>query len=137
MTGREMLQFDWEEVEGEAISSVVGHFENSPEGAGVRLWSIAFVLTSGAVILSVDNDSDEITVRREPSVAGGGQPWLEVEALSGLIGRKLGWCWIGRSYRGYLDTFTLALDGVDPSFMFVAEASALQCHATPRIDALR
>ncbi len=119
MADRTMLQFDYEEVHGRTVSGVVGR-RDGPAG-----WdSIAFVVEHRAVVLRVDPDTDEVVVTLEDAsdLASG---WIEVAEVADAIGSTLGWCWIGRNYRGYLDMFTLSFSGIDPQICFLGEASTL------------
>ena len=115
-----MLQFDYEEVDGHLVTAVLGRRATS-----VDWWAIAVVMTDRAVVLRVDPDTDEVIVTLEkfPHPADG---WDNVTVLDYAIGSALGWCWIGRNYRGYLDMFTLSLSGLEPQICFVAEASTLK-----------
>ncbi|WP_419724227.1 DUF6334 family protein [Sphingomonas sp. HT-1] len=119
MADRTMLQFDYEEVHGRTVSGVVGR-RDGPAG-----WdSIALVVEHRAVVLRVDPDTDEVVVTLEDAsdLASG---WIEVAEIADAIGSTLGWCWIGRNYRGYLDMFTLSSSGIDPQICFLGEASTL------------
>lgn len=121
-----MLQFDWEEVEGLTVVSVLARGARGLSDGSLECTEIAFRLDSSAVILRVNSDTDEVTVSLEPC-DGEAAGWQMLEQLQDIVARKLGWCWIGRNYRGYLDSFTIALDGTDPAYSFTGVASALQC----------
>ncbi|MGD0867843.1 MAG: DUF6334 family protein, partial [Rhizomicrobium sp.] len=71
--------------------------------------------------------TDEIIATLESLPLGEDTPWTEIASLSRLAGQELGWCWIGRNYRGYLDMFTISFGGIDPSWTFVAAGSELEC----------
>jgi hypothetical protein len=45
--------------------------------------------------------------------------------IADAIGSALGWCWIGRNYRGYPDMFTLSFSGIDPQICFLGGAFTL------------
>lgn len=120
MANRTMLQFDYEEVHGRTVSGVMGR-RDGPAG-----WdSIAFEIEDRAIVLRVDPDTDEVVVTLDqvPDLASG---WIEVPELADAIGSALGWSWIGRNYRGYLDMFTLSFSGIDPQICFLGEASTLK-----------
>jgi len=132
-----MLHFDWEEVDGETIQSVMGQPGYYEGGAGVFWWRLAIVLSNGAIMISVNGDTDEILVTRWHGSLPIGEapldlPWIEVASLSELMGRELGWSWIGRNSQGYLDAFTIGSGGIvpseaiDPSYMFVGIGSNVQ-----------
>lgn len=116
-----MLQFDYEMIEGETVTAVLGH----ADGNG-NWWSVAILLGSRALVLRVDADSDQISVVLE--VAPEGADWAPVEPMRLAVGSTLGWCWIGRNYRGYLDMFTVSFSDLEPQFLFISMASALKLH---------
>lgn len=119
MADRTMLQFDYEEVHGRTVSGVVGRRH------GLAGWdTIVFLIEDLAVVLRVDPDTDEVVVTLEDAsdFASG---WNEVAEIADVRGSALGWCWIGRNYRGYLDMFTLSFSGIDPQICFLSEASTL------------
>lgn len=120
MTDRTMLQFDYAEVDGQLVTGVVGI-----RAASGDWWAIAVIMRGRAVVLRVDPDTDEIIATLEKSIhlADG---WDNVAELNYAIGLALGWCWIGRNYRGYLDMFILSFSGLDPQVCFIAEASTLR-----------
>jgi len=129
------LEFDWETLEGEAVLSVVGQPGVPRSDGSLCWWSVAFVLQRTSVVLTVNNDTDEIVVTLRENLPQDDGPWLDVEPLSSVVGRKLGWCWLGWNYRGYRDTFTVGFDGIDPAYMFVAMASAMGCMETAFLGA--
>ncbi|WP_333572726.1 DUF6334 family protein [Sphingomonas sp.] len=119
MADRTMLQFDYDRVHERTVNGVVGRRDGS---AG---WdSIAFVIENGAVVLRVDPNTDEIVVTLEDTSDLAGD-WIEVAEIAHAVGFALGWCWIGRNYRGYLDMFTLSFSGIDPQLCFLGEAPTL------------
>lgn len=76
-----------------------------------------------AVMIDVDTNTDELVVSLgQPPM---GEDWQAVTTLSENDGKRLGWCWIGRNYRGYLDSFTVAFNGINPTCMFVGIGSAI------------
>lgn len=120
-----MLQFDYEMVEGETVTSVVGQADENG-----NWWSVAILLGSRALVLRVDEDSDEISATLEAAPAGAN--WVQVKPMQLAVGSALGWCWIGRNYRGYLDMFTVSFSDLEPQFLFIGVASALQlCRISP------
>ena len=114
-----MLQFDYETVDGEIVTAVLGQADDNG-----NWWSVAILLGSQALVLRVDADTDQISVALE--AAPEGADWGPVEPMHTAIGSALGWCWIGRSYRGYLDMFIVSFSGLEPQFLFIGVASALQ-----------
>jgi hypothetical protein len=86
---------------------------------------IALVLETKAVTIRVNQDTDELIVSLEDyAICHGLMP---LEPLGDVVSRTLGWCWVGRNYRGYLDTFTIGIDGIDPAYSFTGAGSSIQC----------
>lgn len=112
-----MLRFDYDEVHGQIATALLGRRDGA---AGWR--DVAVVLGDRAVMVRVDVDTDEIAVELEvaPGVDDG---WQAIPELSDYVGTELGWCWLGRNYRGYLDMFTLSFSGLEPQVCFVGEAA--------------
>jgi hypothetical protein len=118
MQDRTMLQFDYEDAEGAIITAVLG------EPQGRSWWRIAVQLGERMLLLNVDEDTDQIEATLEPAAVGG--DWRPVDALGSIVGRSLGWCWVGRNSQGYLDMFCLGFDGIEPEVLFLAEASTIR-----------
>jgi len=121
---RTMLRFDWEEIADREITAILGRPVRTLNDGTVSWQAIALVAGSRAVRIDVVIDTDELAVcLAEPPT---GEDWGPVTGLGEQIGKRLGWCWVGRNYLGYLDTFTIAFDGIDPACMFVSIASSLR-----------
>jgi len=116
-----MLRFDWSAVEGQVITAVFGEHD-----VGHSWWAIAICIGCSAVVLRVNEDTDEIIVTHEPRPQPGAD-WKPVTGFEDWIGKHLSWCWVSRNSQGYLDMFTVALSDIGPSFAFVAAASSLTC----------
>jgi len=119
MADRTMLQFDYDEVHGKVATAVLGQRE------GVAGWQgIAILIEDRALTLRIDPNTDEIIVNLEaaPEANIG---WLAVTEMSDLVGSQLGWCWVGRNYRGYLDMFTLSFSGLEPQVCFIGEGATI------------
>ena len=128
-----MLQFDWEAVEGSTVAAVVAKEARGLNDGNLVYREIAFVLGARAVVLRVNADTDEVIVTLEDFASS--SEWQPLVPLQEVVSRTLGWCWEGRNYRGYLDTFTIALDGIDPALCFTGVASTLQCARVTTIAA--
>ncbi len=122
-----MLQFDWEEVDGATIAAVLATGARAVNDGTLVCDQIALVVGDKAVIMRVNDDTDEVMVALEDTSTVDSADWQTLEQLAEMVSRRMGWCWIGRNYRGYLDTFTVALDGIDPAYSFTGAASRLQC----------
>jgi hypothetical protein len=116
---RTMLQFDYDEVHGSVATAVLGRRE------GVAGWhGIAVVIGDRALMLRIDPNTDEITVDLEAAPEAN-TDWIAVTEMSDFIGSELGWCWVGRNYRGYLDIFTLSFSGLEPQVCFAGEGATI------------
>ena len=123
------LQFDWEVVAQRPVLAVVGRNERRMSDGSVTWDALAFAVGDDAVVLTVTADTDEIVVAHEPTPEG--QGWIAVSTLGMAVGKPLGWCWVGTNYRGYHDSFTLALGegllALHPRLTLLAEGSSLFC----------
>ncbi|MDF0546761.1 DUF6334 family protein [Sphingobium sp. H39-3-25] len=120
MADRTMLQFDYEEAHGKVVTAVLG-VSDGPVG-----WeSIAIVISECALLIRIDENTDELTVNLEPTPKMEG-PWQPIHDLMSAVGSELGWCWIGRNYLGYLDMFTLSFSGLEPQVCLCGEASNIR-----------
>jgi hypothetical protein len=129
-----MLQFDWEDVDGSVVDAVLAKGACRLSDGSLACEEIAFIVRGQAVVLRVNADTDEVIVSLE-TFSMGEADWQPLEQLEEVVGHELGWCWIGRNYRGYLDTFTIALDGIDPTYSFIGMASSLHCTRLTPISA--
>lgn len=116
-----VLKFDWETVEDREVTAVLGQSMSVAADGSARWQAVALVVGDQAVTIAAHPDTDELMVRLAPPPAT--TDWQPLAALAGRVGRRLGWCWIGMNSHGYLDSFTLAFDGIDPDCLFVGEAS--------------
>lgn len=121
-----MLQFDWDEVDGELIAAVVAKGARGLSDGSLSCDEVAFVLGERAVVLRVNDDTDEVIVSLE-SIKAEASDWKPLDQIGEIVSHRIGWCWIGRNYLGYLDMFTIAVDGLDPAYSFIGIASTLQC----------
>jgi hypothetical protein len=115
-----ILQFDWNIVEGRTISAILGKRD-----IDLGLIEVAICLGDHAVILRVNNDTDEIWAFYEPLPGRNSRRWKPIGEFEREVGKKLAWCWSGRNSQGYLDMFTISLSNIDPMIAFVAVASSL------------
>lgn len=122
-----MLQFDWEEVNGANIAAVLATGSTAMNDGSLACDRIALVVGAKAVVLRVNEDTDEIIVTLEEATAFAGPTWRTLDQLAEMASRSLGWCWVGQNYLGYLDTFTIALQGIDPAYSFTGAGSRLHC----------
>lgn len=122
-----ILQFDWEEVEGLEVVAVVAIEPRRMDDGSLVCDQLALIVGARAVVIRVNDDTDEVIVSLKEAIAIQEPEWQTLEQLQEIVSCRLGWCWSGRNYRGYLDTFTVALDGIDPGYSFVGMASSLHC----------
>ena len=130
------LKFDWEAVAHKPVSAVMGRNQRRMSNGSLTWDALSFAIGDDAVVLTVTADTDEIVVSHEPAPDGEG--WVVVSALADVLGKPIGWSWVGTNYLGYRDSFTLALgdvlpDALQPRLTFLAEGCSLSCFdLTPR-----
>jgi hypothetical protein len=130
------LEFDYDLLHGQRVVSIKGcKVRRSRDGSTVCDKAV-ICLERIAFIIAVKEDTDEITLQREedpgvPFQSSGG--WKDLELLSKYVGRELGWCWVGRNYRGYADMFILSFAGVEPEIAFCGVASSLWIYRMQKI----
>lgn len=129
------LPFDWEQVEQEPIRAVLARGALRLSNGDLACDEIALVVECGAIILSVNPEIDEVIVSLERAFVAGNQDWHPLEQMADVVSHALGWCWLARNCRGYVDSFTLGLDGIDPSLSFIALGSRLWCARVTPISA--
>ena len=130
-----MLQFDWEDVDGLTVTAVLGHTLRPVDDGSLVCDKVAVVVGARAVVMRVNDDTDEVIVTLEDARTLQMPGWQDLAQLREVVSRPLGWCWIGRNYRGYLDVFTIAVDGIDPVFAFIGKASGLTCARVTPVSA--
>lgn len=131
MTEHIALRFDWEDIAHSTVIDVLGKNARRMSDGSANWEAVAICTDDKSILLSVEPDTDQIEVVLSEKPSGTG--WARIASFSFAIGLPLGWCWVGRNYRGYKDTFTLAFGDVVPSVLqprctFVAEASSLVCY---------
>ena len=124
------LQFDWEKAMDAPIRAVLCREQRVMNDNSLAWDAIAFVIKDRAIVLTVNEDTDEVVVSFQNASAT--EDWNDVPSLSYAIGRTFGWCWNGSNYRGYDDTFIVAFgdvvpDALRPHWMFLGEGSSLIC----------
>jgi len=122
-----MLQFDWEEVDGLTVTAVLATSPRPTDDGTLCCDKVAVVVGAKAVVMRVNDDTDEVIVSLEDALTTHDSEWQQLEQLNKIVSRRLGWCWEGRNYRGYLDVFTIGVDGIDPAYSFIGMASCLNC----------
>lgn len=123
-----ILRFDWKEVQGRTIRGVLG-FRDASSGSATTtvdecFWEIIIVTDTLVVHSTVNPDTDEVIVTSiaAPPV---GTDWEDIECLSDLVGKEIGWAWSCINSQGYWDVFILSARSVDPSVALVGMASSL------------
>lgn len=124
------LNFDWELVDGSTVVAAIGRNERRMDDEAFAWDEIAIVLAENAIILSVNDDTDEVIVNL--SAVPTGKDWLDVAPLNRFVSEQLGWCWEVTNYRGYSDGFMVAFGDVlpnalHPKLTFFGEGSAITC----------
>ncbi len=123
-----LLHFDYEDILDQAVTAVLG--ERLFDAPG--FWAVAIVLEHQALVLRVSDDSDQLILTLEDEPATQGQ-WEAIDTMADVVGSRLGWCWEGRSYTGYLDMFLLSFDVLEPQFCFVAVAAQVEIKRLTRL----
>lgn len=130
------LEFNWEAAAEKPVLAVLGRDERRMVDGSLAWAALVLVIGDDAIALTVTGDTDEIVVAR--TSAPNEPHWQAVPALADLVGKPLGWCWLGTNSQGYQDTFTVALGEVVPTALqpritFLAEGASLSCFdLTPR-----
>jgi uncharacterized protein DUF6334 len=124
----DLLNFDYELLHGQRVTSIKGSGVQRGKDGSTVCEKVAVLLERTALIISVNEDTDEVVVQEAEGLwilAGHSSSWTNLELLSEYLGRELGWCWVGRNYRGYADTFVLSFSGLEPEIAFCGVASSL------------
>lgn len=124
------LNFDWELVSGAEVLGVIGTHERKRNDGSLTWGQVAIILSKGAIVLSVNADTDEVIV--DLQAVPEGAEWLDIRSVVDVVGLPLGWCWVLTNYLGYSDGFALAFgqttpDALQPKVNFVVESSVLTC----------
>lgn len=124
------LRFDWEEISHNRVTEFLGLNGRSMNDGSASWQAVAICTNGNTILLEVEPDSDEVIVSLGAKPCGKG--WERIPSFDFAIGEPLGWCWVGRNYRGYKDSFIIAFGDVvpnalDPRCMFIAAASSLSC----------
>lgn len=120
------LSFDYELLHGQRVVSIRGRELQRSQNGFAACEEVAICLERDALIISVNVDTDEIILRKEDDLASlSSDQWQDLEMLSKYIGQDLGWCWVGRNYRGYADLFLLSFEAVEPHLAFCGAASVV------------
>jgi hypothetical protein len=102
---------------------------------GIKVEKVAVCLERTTLLISVNEDTDEIVLKVSEdrrAVLGPARRWKSLEPLTRYVGKKLGWCWTARNYRGYSDLFILSFDVIEPQIVFCAIASFLYIYKMKR-----
>lgn len=124
------LRFDWETVTHTPVAAVIGTNQRRMDDGSLFWDALAFVLSESAIILTVNDDTDEIVVAHD--AIPDGREWTSIPSFDDVVGKPLGWCWVSTNYRGYRDSFTLAFgdvvpDAAQPRLTFLGEGSSVTC----------
>jgi len=132
-----MLKFDYEKIVGKNITSVHGENVRAMNDGSFNCDRIIIGIADAAVEIAVNIDTDELIIELY-------DPYESCAALTdignqlNLMGRKLGWAWTAKNYRGYYDAFMLALGEIvpeaqDPAYAFVGAGSSISVFAMTQI----
>lgn len=124
------FRFDWDEVAYGTITEILG-LNAAIMNDGTSRWdAVAICLGITAVVVTVELDTDQVIITREPPPVS--EHWQPISSFEFAIAKRLGWSWIGINSQGYKDSFTIELSGdqtdvFHPRCTFVAAASSLAC----------
>jgi hypothetical protein len=126
-----VLQFDWDEVHGEFLRSSLGVNALHMDDGTIVFEAIVFHLRNCALHISVSVDTDEMIISKldlsDPLLTAYAET-VDIPFMSVFNGKKLGWCWVGRNYRGYKDCFIVSFSDLDPQIMFVGMAATVHTY---------
>lgn len=125
------LQFDFELIRDRRVYKIIGTGKRQNDDLSVCYENVILILDQFYLIISINNDTDEIVLSIIDENKMQNCDILEhepLEILHEFYGNELGWCWIGRNYVGYADTFMLSFSGIVPQIMMHGMASMLDIY---------
>jgi hypothetical protein len=129
------LNFDYELLHEQRLASIMGYGAKAAKG-GINVGKVAVCLERTTLLISIDEDTDEIVLsvsEDKRSMLGSPRSWKNLAPLAKYVGKKLGWCWTARNYKGYSDLFILSFHGIEPQIMFCGIASSLWVYKMKRM----
>ena len=124
---------DYDTLHSQRLVSVRGRNTHRMSNGSTSCDALAFCLERDVLVVTVNADTDEVELARtDLEVVSNQDTWKNVVVLGEFLGKELGWCWIGRNYRGYADTLTLSFSGLDPELSLCGEGSALSIYKLQR-----
>ena len=130
----EPLQFEYEALQGQRLASISGFEPLHCSDGSTAYDNIVIALDRDLLMVSVNNDTDEImlqTARLDKNHRINEKN--NIKSLSKFIGKELGWCWVGRNWLGYADTFTISFEGLEPQIVLYCMASKLSIYRTQKL----
>lgn len=130
-----LLSFDYDSLQGQRVESIMGCGARQTK-EGMKVKEVALVLERTTLLISVNEDTDEIILRASEdrlAIMGSSRKWRKLTPLSRYTAKKVGWCWTARNDRGYGDLFILSFRGIEPEIVFCAIASSLWMYKVKRI----
>ncbi|NOX81546.1 MAG: hypothetical protein GXP06_00855 [Alphaproteobacteria bacterium] len=125
-----MLKFDYEKIHGKNITEVHGENVRVMNDGSFECDRIVIDVATAALELSVNIDTDELIIELHEPYENTPGTLSNINDYLNFVGRKLGWVWTAKNYRGYDDAFMLALgeavpDALDPAYAFVGAGSSI------------
>ena len=120
---------DYDAIHGLPVSSILGTGAQILTDGSTSFEEIAFIAGDKALVVSVNQDTDEIILRVEhaPSfLTDNAAGWENCELLREYIGRELGWAWTAINCKGYADTLILSFAGIEPEVLLCGVASTIE-----------
>ncbi|MEM8936813.1 MAG: DUF6334 family protein [Pseudomonadota bacterium] len=139
MQSREMLKFNYEEVAHTNITDVLASRPKAMNDGSLGCEMVVIRAGQFFIIISVNIDTDEIVVelaKNEDEFNGNlrirelEEQLVDISTTIQIVGKKLGWAWEAKNYRGYEDCLLLALgdvvpDALSPALGFISGGSSI------------
>lgn len=115
---------DIEEIFEQEISSVTGCDPVEMSDGTTAYTAILVQVSDKFLIISADPDTDQIVseVQIKANEIDKNHP---VAGCDAMVGKRIDDIWLCRNVKNYEDVLMLALDGLQPSVGFIAEASRI------------
>lgn len=119
-----MMMADIEEIIEQEISSVTGCDPVEMSDGTIAYTAIIVQFSDKFFIISADPDTDQI-VSEVQIKTNGLDKNHPVAGHEAMVGKRIDNMWLCRNVKNYRDVLMLALDGLQPSIGFIAEASRI------------
>lgn len=129
-----MLDFDYELIQGQRLERALGRMPLAYDDGAVSFDNILLVLEKCSLLLSVDAETDELSIALEGALeSNNSEGWVRIKPLEGQIGSEIGWLWLAKNWMGYVDMVTLSFSGIEPDIAILGAASKLSLHRIQKL----